>query len=468
MDVTAKDRVLSARGLDVLVAAAGEGPDPDVRAHRRRASWTRPPSGTAGSRSSSPGSAGTPPNPRPPGSAPTWACRTGCWPRPMSTLSGGQRRRVELARILFGARAEDGSSTGMMLLLDEPTNHLDADSIVWLRDYLQALLRRRGDHLPRRRPAGRGGEQGLVPGRGPRRARRLQHDLAALPGGPVHRRAAPPPGTGQRREEGVRADGAGGQAGRQGDQGRRRPPDGAAGREADRRAGRRPGRRPGGQDPLPAAGRLRPDPADRREPVQVLRLAGDLHRRRPGHRPGQPGGGARAERRRQDHPAQAARRQSRSRTPARCWPGTACGWATTRRSTRPSTRSHGLGEHPAAPRPTPARRSCATCSARSCSPASSSNSRPAPCPAGRRPGSRWPGWCPRRPTCCCWTSRPTTWTRPAASRCSTRCAATPGAVVLVTHDPGAVTALHPERVILLPDGTEDHWSADYLDLVELA
>jgi len=43
-----------------------------------------------------------------------------------------------------------------------------------------------------------------------------------------------------------------------------------------------------------------------------------------------------------------------------------------------------------------------------------------------------------------------------------------GAVVLVTHDPGAVTALHPERVILLPDGTEDHWSADYLDLVELA
>ena len=33
-----------------------------------------------------------------------------------------------------------------------------------------------------------------------------------------------------------------------------------------------------------------------------------------------------------------------------------------------------------------------------------------------------------------------------------------GAVVLVTHDPGAVEALEPERVILLPDGTEDHWS----------
>ncbi|MDQ0380863.1 ABC-F family ATP-binding cassette domain-containing protein [Amycolatopsis thermophila] len=43
-----------------------------------------------------------------------------------------------------------------------------------------------------------------------------------------------------------------------------------------------------------------------------------------------------------------------------------------------------------------------------------------------------------------------------------------GAVVLVTHDPGAVEALEPERVILLPDGTEDHWSEDYLELVQLA
>ena len=43
-----------------------------------------------------------------------------------------------------------------------------------------------------------------------------------------------------------------------------------------------------------------------------------------------------------------------------------------------------------------------------------------------------------------------------------------GAVVLVTHDPGAVEALQPDKVIVLPDGTEDHWSADYLDLVQLA
>ncbi|MGH3026879.1 MAG: ABC-F family ATP-binding cassette domain-containing protein, partial [Gaiellaceae bacterium] len=48
--------------------------------------------------------------------------------QPLGTLSGGQRRRVELARVLF--------SHATTLLLDEPTNHLDADSIAWLRSFL--------------------------------------------------------------------------------------------------------------------------------------------------------------------------------------------------------------------------------------------------------------------------------------------------------------------------------------------
>ncbi|WP_349269008.1 ABC transporter ATP-binding protein [Mycolicibacterium parafortuitum] len=56
--------------------------------------------------------------------------------QPLRTLSGGQRRRVELARILFAA-SDAGSGSATTLLLDEPTNHLDADSITWLRSFLQ-------------------------------------------------------------------------------------------------------------------------------------------------------------------------------------------------------------------------------------------------------------------------------------------------------------------------------------------
>ena len=43
-----------------------------------------------------------------------------------------------------------------------------------------------------------------------------------------------------------------------------------------------------------------------------------------------------------------------------------------------------------------------------------------------------------------------------------------GAIVLVTHDEGAVEALEPDRVLLLPDGVEDLWTPDYGDLIALA
>ena len=43
-----------------------------------------------------------------------------------------------------------------------------------------------------------------------------------------------------------------------------------------------------------------------------------------------------------------------------------------------------------------------------------------------------------------------------------------GAVVLVTHDEGAVEALQPDRVLLLPDGDEDLWSPEYAELISLA
>jgi ATPase subunit of ABC transporter with duplicated ATPase domains len=43
-----------------------------------------------------------------------------------------------------------------------------------------------------------------------------------------------------------------------------------------------------------------------------------------------------------------------------------------------------------------------------------------------------------------------------------------GAIVLVSHDVGAVEALNPERVLILPDGDEDLWSQTYLDLISLS
>ena len=57
------------------------------------------------------------------------ALRLPNWEADVSTLSGGERRRVALCRLLV--------SNPDMLVLDEPTNHLDAESVAWLERYLQ-------------------------------------------------------------------------------------------------------------------------------------------------------------------------------------------------------------------------------------------------------------------------------------------------------------------------------------------
>ena len=127
----------------------GAGPRPDplrARARRRRTpaargrdrdGQRRPGRGASGRCAATSGptpsctpAVGTPPSPRPPTIASSLGIEERILTQPLKTLSGGQRRRVELARILFS-----GAET---LLLDEPTNHLDADSIVWLREFLMA------------------------------------------------------------------------------------------------------------------------------------------------------------------------------------------------------------------------------------------------------------------------------------------------------------------------------------------
>jgi len=57
------------------------------------------------------------------------ALRLPPWETGIATLSGGEKRRVALCRLLLSAPD--------MLLLDEPTNHLDAESVTWLEHYLE-------------------------------------------------------------------------------------------------------------------------------------------------------------------------------------------------------------------------------------------------------------------------------------------------------------------------------------------
>jgi ATPase subunit of ABC transporter with duplicated ATPase domains len=126
-EVLSRDRILSARGLDVVVRRLREAEtdmgsdDPDVRDRAmRRYENADAALHAAGGYAAEAEAAQI---------ASSIGIADRLMDQPLRTLSGGQRRRVELARILFS-----GAET---LLLDEPTNHLDADSILWLRDFLR-------------------------------------------------------------------------------------------------------------------------------------------------------------------------------------------------------------------------------------------------------------------------------------------------------------------------------------------
>src|SRR3954470_2320385 len=123
LDVVARDRILSARGLDEVLRrmrqTEGEMASADVETHERAMSrWPRLESEfqAAGGYAAESEAAAM---------ASSLGLAERVLEQPLRTLSGGQRRRVELARILFsGAGTGADSAT---LLLDEPTNHLDAD-----------------------------------------------------------------------------------------------------------------------------------------------------------------------------------------------------------------------------------------------------------------------------------------------------------------------------------------------------
>ena len=126
-DGTALAHVLSGRGLDAAARRLDELRERvDARPVRPQRARVRQRRGRVPH-----ARAATPPSRKCAASRPGSVSASDRLDLPVSALSGGERRRVELARILFA-----GSE---LLLLDEPTNHLDIDAKAWLMSFLRSF-----------------------------------------------------------------------------------------------------------------------------------------------------------------------------------------------------------------------------------------------------------------------------------------------------------------------------------------
>ena len=329
----------------------------------------------------------------------------------IGTLSGGQRRRVELARVLF-QRPDT-------LLLDEPTNHLDHDSVLWLRDHLRAysggfivishdveLLRNTVNQIMH-----------LDADRGVLDVYHLGWDAYLKQRADDEHRRRRERANAEKKAAALRA---------QGEKMRAKATKAVAAQQMLKRADRLmeglederiaervarlrfPDPAPCGKTPLRASGLSKAygslevfagvDLAiDRGSRVVVLGLNGagktTLLRLLGGVE--EPDSGE-----------------------VIVGHGLKIGY--TPRSTRRSTPPGPSWRICAAPPRAWTRRRCAACSAPSCSPAPTPTSPPESCPAARKPAWRWPCWSSPAPTSCCWTNPPTTSTRPVARRFSGR------------------------------------------------
>ena len=378
---------------------------------------------------------------------------------PLTALSGGERRRVELARILFA-----GSE---LLLLDEPTNHLDTDAKQWLLGFLRSY---RGALLV------------------------VSHDLDLLDEAITrvlhldHAELTEYKGTYSQYRTARAADEERAPARRRPAEGRDQPAHTARGLDAgpDRQTRRAPRRRSTRASHACAATRVDgparelriavrfPEPprpgavvlnvdeltkgyggppvfedvtfdVGRGERLLVMGLNGagktTLMRLLAGLTEAD-AGTVRAGHGASDRVLRTGARGDRRRA----------------RRSDPSARAE---------RPSPTRR-CATCSARSdCAARSRSRTR-ARCQEARRRSSRSRSSSRAGTTPSCSTSRPTTSTHRRATRSATRCAAGPARSCSSATTPSSSRASTPDRVLLMPEGDVDYWSDDLLDLVALA